>query len=270
MAHQVLEDGKEQMTLTILTRQMASGVSSGQHCTCLYIHPSQQEGWVPLQKRRGHQPRTPPALTKLAANTGSCFKWSQAACDLLCPAHSDWHHDFKVIHVVLCVRIFSHFKANEHCIYGYIHPHDDGHRLLPHLATVNATAMDGVCQYLLKPRLHFLWVHSQVLLLEWLDLSHPLVCLGSHFLWLLLCRGSSWVLTWPAAAALTRLGNCFFPPQAVVIRTDDRWPGWQAQAGTESLRDGSTLWLQPDALWEWVLCPGLLWLWFSPPHWCHS
>lgn len=72
MAHKVLEDGKEQMTLTILTRQMASGVSSGQHCTCLHICCiSRQEGWVPLQKSRGRQPRNPPALAKLAANTRS-------------------------------------------------------------------------------------------------------------------------------------------------------------------------------------------------------
>lgn len=73
MAHKVLEDGKEQMTLTILTGQMASGVSRGQHCTCLYICPNRQEVWVPPQKRRGPQPRNPPALAKLAANAGSCF-----------------------------------------------------------------------------------------------------------------------------------------------------------------------------------------------------
>lgn len=73
MAQKVLEDRKEQMTLTILTGQMASGVSHGQHCTCLYICPNRQEGGVPPQKRRGPQPRNPPALAKLAANAGSCF-----------------------------------------------------------------------------------------------------------------------------------------------------------------------------------------------------
>lgn len=180
---------------------MASEVSSGQHCTSLHICLSRQEGWVPLQKRRGCQPRNPPALAKLAANTRSYFSEARQ------------HLAFGIMTSRLSMLYYASESSSilrpMNNAFMDINIHmmtDTGYFLI-----VNVTAMDGVCQYLPKSCFHFLWVHSQVLLLEWLDWSHPLVCLCSHFLLLLLCCFSSWVLTWPCRSSSYEAWKLLFP-----------------------------------------------------------